>query len=94
MLNVGRIELSLEALIEFPKQEKTQDRDEEGSPCGSEVKNLSAVQIQVQFLGWEDFLEEAWQPTPVFLRILENLMDRGAWWATVHRVTKSWTRLK
>ena len=21
-------------------------------------------------------------------------MDRGAWWATVHRVTKSWTRLK
>ena len=25
---------------------------------------------------------------------LENLMDRGAFWATVHRVTKSWTRLK
>ena len=21
-------------------------------------------------------------------------MDRGAWWATVHRVTKSWIRLK
>ena len=26
--------------------------------------------------------------TPLFLP--ENLMDRGAWWATVHRVTKSW----
>ena len=25
---------------------------------------------------------------------LENPMDRGAWWATVHRVTKSRTRLK
>ena len=25
---------------------------------------------------------------------LENPMDRGAWWATVHRVIKSWTRLK
>ena len=25
---------------------------------------------------------------------LENPMDRGAWWATVHRVTKSWTCLK
>ena len=25
---------------------------------------------------------------------LENPMDRGAWWAAVHRVTKSWTRLK
>ena len=21
-------------------------------------------------------------------------MDRGAWWTTVHEVTKSWTRLK
>ena len=24
---------------------------------------------------------------------LENPMDREAWWATAHRVTKSWTRL-
>ena len=24
---------------------------------------------------------------------LENPMDRGPWWATVHRVTKSWTQL-
>ena len=24
----------------------------------------------------------------------ENPMDRGAWWATVHGVAKSWTRLK
>ena len=24
---------------------------------------------------------------------LENPMDRGAWWATAHRVAKSWTRL-
>ena len=25
---------------------------------------------------------------------LDNPMDRGAWWATVHRVTKSQTQLK
>ena len=25
---------------------------------------------------------------------LDNLMDRGAWWATVHRVVKSWTGLE
>ena len=25
---------------------------------------------------------------------LENPMDRGAWRATVHRVAKSWTRMK
>jgi len=24
---------------------------------------------------------------------LENPLDRGAWWATVHGVAKSWTRL-
>ena len=24
---------------------------------------------------------------------LENHMDGGAWWATVHRITKNWTRL-
>ena len=32
------------------------------------VKNLPAVQEkQVRSLGWEDPLEEAWQPIPVFL---------------------------
>ena len=25
---------------------------------------------------------------------LENSMDRGAWWATVHGAAKSWTQLK
>ena len=25
---------------------------------------------------------------------LENPMNRGAWWATVHGVAKSWTQLK
>ena len=32
-----------------------------------------------------------WQPAGVLL--LENLMDRGAWWATVHGVTNSQTWL-
>ena len=25
---------------------------------------------------------------------LENPMDRGAWWAPVHRIANSWTQLK
>ena len=29
---------------------------------------------------------------PLQYSCLENPMDRGAWWATVHEVTKSWTR--
>ena len=31
--------------------------------------------------------------TPLQYSSLENPMDRGAWWATVHGVTKSRTRL-
>ena len=30
---------------------------------------------------------------PLQYSCLENSMDREAWWATVHGVTKSWTRL-
>ena len=31
---------------------------------------------------------------PLQYSCLENPVDRGAWQATAHRVTKSWTRLK
>ena len=30
---------------------------------------------------------------PVQYSCLGNFMERGTWWATVHEVTKSWTRL-
>ena len=28
---------------------------------------------------------------PLHYSCLENSMDSGAWWTTVHRLTKSWT---
>ena len=31
--------------------------------------------------------------SPLQYSCLENPMDKGAWWATVHGVTKSWTQL-
>ena len=31
---------------------------------------------------------------PLQFSCLENPMDRGDWWSTVHRVAKSWTQLK
>ena len=31
---------------------------------------------------------------PLQYSSLENPMDSGAWWATVHGIAKSWTRLK
>ena len=53
------------------------------------VKNLPAVQeTWVQSLGREDHLENG---NPLQYSCLENPMDRGAWWATVHGVAKSWT---
>ena len=32
--------------------------------------------------------------SPLKYSCLENPMDRGAWWAIVYRITKSWIRLK
>ena len=49
--------------------------------------------MRVRSLGWEDPQEEG-MATHSDISCLENLMDRGAWWATVHRVAKSQTRLK
>ena len=49
--------------------------------------------MQVPSLAGEDPLEEG---TAIHSSILawRVPMDRGAWQATVHKVTKSWTRLK
>ena len=69
------------------------------------VKNLPAMQeTQVPSLGQEDPLEKvmanhssilAWRiPWTDQYSCLENPMDRGAWRATGHRVTNSWTRLR
>ena len=50
---------------------------------------------RLQSIGWHtvghNFSEG--NGTPLQYSCLENPMDRGAWWATVHRVAKSRTRL-
>ena len=52
------------------------------------VKNLSAMQeTLVRTLGHEDPLDKKMATHSNILN-LENSMDRGAWWATVHGVTK------
>ena len=61
------------------------------------VKNLPAVQESwVQSLGLEGPLEKEMAKkkkkegngNPFQYSSLENSLDRGAWWATVHDVTK------
>ena len=57
------------------------------------VKNLPAIQeTWVQSLGQEDPLEEG-MTTQSNILAWRIPMNRGAWWATVHGVAKSWTRL-
>ena len=64
-----------------------------GFPDGSVVKNPAAMQeTWVQPLGWEDPLEKG-MTTHCEYSCLENPMDSGAGWATVHGVPKSWTWL-
>ena len=58
---------------------------QKASLVAQRVKYLPAMQeSQVQFLGWEDPLEEEMATHSS----LENPMDRGAWQATVHGVTR------
>ena len=53
------------------------------------VKNLPAMQkTWVQSLGWEDPLDEG-KATHCSILAWRSLMDKGAWQATVHGVTKS-----
>ena len=57
------------------------------------VKSLPAMQeTQVWPLGWDNPLEKG-MGKPLHYSCLENSMHRGAWWATVHGVTKSLTWL-
>ena len=69
-------------------------------PNGSEGKESSLQSRRPRRLGFDPWVEkiplEEERVTPLQYSCLKNPMDRGAtvlWWATVPRVTKSWTRL-
>ena len=64
--------------------------------CASLVAQMVKIppeilETWVQSLGWEDPLEE--EMATHSCSCLEDFIGRGAWWATVYRVTKSQTRL-
>ena len=58
----------------------------DGKESACNVGNLSSI------LGWGRSLGEG-NGSPFQYICLENSMGRGAWWATAHGVTKSWTPL-
>ena len=57
------------------------------------LKNFPAMrETWIQSLGWGDPLEES-MVTHSSILAWRMPMDKGAWWATVHGVAKSQTRL-
>ena len=58
------------------------------------VKNPPVMQetqeMRVPSLGWED-PPGGGNGNPLQYSCLKNSIDRGAWWAMVHEVAKSWT---
>ena len=67
-----------------------------GFPGGTVVKNSPANAGDVAEVGLipgSGISPGGGNGNPFQYSCLENPMDRGPWWATVHRVTKSWTQL-
>ena len=67
------------------------------SQVATVVKNPPANAGDIRDVGFDPWVRKipwrsSWQSTPVFL--LENPIDRGPYWATIHGVIKSWTLLK
>ena len=66
-----------------------------GFPGGSSGKELDAGDIRVvALIPGSGRYPGGGHGNPLQCSCLENPMDRGAWQTTVHRVTKSQTRLK
>ena len=67
-----------------------------GFTSGAEVKNLPANAGNARDAGLilgSGRSSGVGNGNPLQYSCLENSMDRGVWWATVHRAAKSWTVL-
>ena len=64
-----------------------------GFPGGSEVKASAYNAGDLGSIPGSGRSPGEGHGNPLQYSCLENPMDSGAWWATVHRVTKSWTQL-
>ena len=64
-----------------------------GFPGGSEVKASACNEGDLGLIPGSGRSPGEGNGNPLQHSCLENSMNGGAWWATVHGVTKSWTRL-
>ena len=65
--------------------------EERGFPGGSVVKNPPANAGDPGLISGSERFPAEGHGNPLQYSCLENPMDRGDWWATVHRVTESQT---
>ena len=65
----------------------------QGFSGDSMVKNLPANVGDVGLIPGSGRSPREGNGNPLHYSCLENSMDRGAWWATVHGVSKTGTRL-
>ena len=64
-----------------------------GFPGGSDGKESACSAADLGSIPGLGRSPEEGNGNPLQYSCLENSMDGGAWWATVHGVIKSWTRL-
>ena len=82
----GRTELDM---TEATQQQQQQQHPIQGFPGGSDGKESACYSGDLGLIpGWGRSPGEG-NGNPLQCSCLENFMDRGAWWATVHGVTKS-----
>ena len=68
-----------------------------GFPGGATGNDLTCQCSRCKRHGFDQWIGKTpgeGHSNPLQYSCLENAMDRGAWWAIVHWVAKSWTRLK
>ena len=65
-----------------------------GIPGGSVVKNLTASAGDLGLIPGLGRPPGEGSDNPLQYSCLENSMERGAWWYTLHRVVKTWTQLR
>ena len=64
-----------------------------GLPDGSVVNNLPANAGDAGLIPGSERSPGEGNANPLHYSCLQNTMDKEAWWATTHGVTKSWTQM-
>ena len=59
-----------------------------GKESASNAGDHPPMQMCIQSLGWEGSLEKKMATHSIQYSCLEKLMDRGAWWAIFHGITR------